>query len=61
MHGGGKAWDEAEASQQKHVLLSLKKLLRITAPAKTCITFHYIPKGQALQNPEAITFQLHEH
>lgn len=65
-------WDLGNACEEKRggmkqklhdksVLLSLKKLLRITAAVKPCITFHYIPKGEALQNPKAaITFQLHE-
>ena len=40
-------WDEAEASQQKCTSNSEKKLLRATTTAKMCITFHYVPKGQA--------------
>lgn len=62
--GGGCGGVRSGMKQKLHskdVVLSLKKLLRITT-AKLCITFHYIPKGQTLQNPKAATtFQLHEH
>lgn len=58
---GEKRGGMKQKPHNKSVLLSLKKLLRIAA-AKPCITFHFIPKGQALQNPKAaITFKLHEH